>query len=629
MKRLLTAGLLVAALASPAGAAAQAEGPGILLSEARLDAAGRSLDAKLSVQGLPPGSGLDARSITATVAGRTLPITTEVAAVTAARTPRVLVVVDTSGSMAGEPMADAKQAVSEFVASAPSDIEIGLLGFSSEPRLLVAPTTKRSRVIGAVADLRAQGETSLYDAVLAGLQALGTEGDRRLVVLSDGADTRSAAALPQVLDRARSSGVVVDAVGFKTDEAVTDVLKQVAASGRGKVRRAENASDLSTALAATAREYATALDVHVLLPDDLRGYTDLVVSATSPAGPLSATTTLALPGETPASSESWWGTRTALLAGLLSLAAGLLLGSLVLLPNGRRDRRRVQEVLGRYTTAPAPAKEDLRTASPVTRTALAVAGKVVEKRNLQDRFNRRLERAAIAMTPAEWLLMQAGVAVVLTLLLVLLGGNPAVALLLGVVVAVVVPRLVLAVRGSRRRSAFEDKLPDTLQTTAASLAAGYSLAQALDGVVREGSEPMATEIGRALAESRLGVPVETTLQGVADRMDSTDFAWVVMAIRVQREVGGNLAGILTTVCATMRERAGLRRQVRALTAEGRLSAYLLLALPLCLAGYMLLVRREYIEPLYTTGMGLAMIAVALVMMIVGSVVMNRIVKVEV
>jgi tight adherence protein B len=168
-----------------------------------------------------------------------------------------------------------------------------------------------------------------------------------------------------------------------------------------------------------------------------------------------------------------------------------------------------------------------------------------------------------------------------------------------------------------------------LQMTAGSLSAGYSHAPARDGVVREGTEPMAAEIGRALAESRLGIPVEDTLEQVAERMGSKDFGWVVMAIRVQREVGGNLAGILTTVSSTMRERAMLRRHVRGLSAEGRLSAYILIGLPVFLALYMLTLRREYIQPMYTTPLGIAFIAAALVLLGIGSFWMSRMVKVEV
>ena len=126
--------------------------------------------------------------------------------------------------------------------------------------------------------------------------------------------------------------------------------------------------------------------------------------------------------------------------------------------------------------------------------------------------------------------------------------------------------------GQAQVSSSPAQLPDTLQLLAGSLAAGYSLPQAVDTVVRESDGPMAVELNRALVEARLGVPIEDALETVARRMNSVDFAWVVMAIRIQREVGGNLAEVLTNVAATMRERERLRRQVEVLSAEGRLSA---------------------------------------------------------
>jgi tight adherence protein B len=306
----------------------------------------------------------------------------------------------------------------------------------------------------------------------------------------------------------------------------------------------------------------------------------------------------------------------------------LLLVTVALLGGGRqRQRRRLHRLLHRYTTA-APQVEATAPAA-VTRSLLQVADRVAARRGVQDKLALALDRAAVTMTPGEWLLMQAGLLCAGVLVVVATGGNLLAALLVGGLLGCIAPGRVLASRGRRRQKRFEVALPDMLQMTAGSLSAGYSLAQALDGVVREGSEPMATELGRALAESRLGIPVETTLEAVATRMASRDFAWVVMAIRVQREVGGNLAGILTTVSTTMRERAMLRRHVRGLSAEGRLSAYILIGLPCFLALYMLTLRRSFIQPLYTTGIGIAMITVALLLLAIGSLLMSRMVKVEV
>ena len=148
-------------------------------------------------------------------------------------------------------------------------------------------------------------------------------------------------------------------------------------------------------------------------------------------------------------------------------------------------------------------------------------------------------------------------------------------------------------------------------------------------MVRESSGPMAVELNKAIVEARLGVPIEDALDTVARRMDSVDFEWVVMAIRIQREVGGNLAEVLNNVAATMRERERLRRQVDVLSAEGRLSAVILGALPLLFVVYLILVRPEYIGVLVTNPLGIAMIVVGVILLIAGAFWLRKVVTVEV
>ena len=144
-----------------------------------------------------------------------------------------------------------------------------------------------------------------------------------------------------------------------------------------------------------------------------------------------------------------------------------------------------------------------------------------------------------------------------------------------------------------------------------------------------GSEPIASEFNRALIETRLGVSIEDALEGVGTRMRSVDFDWVVMAIRIQREVGGNLAEVLTTVAATLRERDRLRRQVRVLSAEGRLSAWILGGLPPLFFLYLLLVRQEYIRILWTDPIGVVLIVFLLVDLTVGVFWLRKVIQVEV
>jgi tight adherence protein B len=187
----------------------------------------------------------------------------------------------------------------------------------------------------------------------------------------------------------------------------------------------------------------------------------------------------------------------------------------------------------------------------------------------------------------------------------------------------------LRVKQSRRCRGFAEQLPDTLQVVASSLRSGFSLPQALAAAQEGGAQPMASELGRALAAARIGIALEDELEQVAHRMRSEDWRLVVMAIRIQRSVGGSLAEVLDTTSKTLRERAAVMRQVRALSAEGRLSAYVLLALPIGVGLFLLAVRRSYVEVLWTTTPGVVMLGLAAIGMAIGTWWMFKVAKVEV
>jgi tight adherence protein B len=254
---------------------------------------------------------------------------------------------------------------------------------------------------------------------------------------------------------------------------------------------------------------------------------------------------------------------------------------------------------------------------------------MAQKRDLEAGLARRLEAAGVPLRAGEWILIHIGVAVGLSIAMLLVSGGAIIPTVLGLGLGLGLPWLYLAVKESRRTTAFLSQLPDTLQLLAGSLSAGFSMPQAMDTVVREGQQPITGEFNRALVEARLGVPIEDALEGVAERMQSKDFGWVVMAIKIQREVGGNLAELLTTVAATLRERDRLRRQVKVLSAEGRLSAWILGLLPPVFAGYLVLTRPDYLKPLVTTAMGLLFVGFGIVLLVVGALWMRKAVTVEV
>jgi Flp pilus assembly protein TadB len=210
-----------------------------------------------------------------------------------------------------------------------------------------------------------------------------------------------------------------------------------------------------------------------------------------------------------------------------------------------------------------------------------------------------------------------------------LTGSVIIGVLVGALAGWLGMRMLLSFLIRRRRRAFADQLPDLLQLLASSLRSGFSLLQALDAVVREAGQPAGGEFGRALAEGRLGADLEDCLETIADRMGSEDLRWTVMAIRIQRGIGGNLAEVLSTTVTTIRERGYLRRQVQALSADGRLSAYILIALPVVIGGCLFLARRSYMRPLYTTHMGEVMLVGAIVLEAIGTALMRQIIKVEV
>jgi tight adherence protein B len=234
----------------------------------------------------------------------------------------------------------------------------------------------------------------------------------------------------------------------------------------------------------------------------------------------------------------------------------------------------------------------------------------------------------MSLKSAEWLLMHGGIALGGALVGTLLGAGNIVLGILFFVLGIIGPWVYLSVKKSRRLRAFNSSLADTLQLMSGSLSAGLSLAQSIDTIVREGAEPITTEFKRVVIETRLGVTLEDSLEGVAERMESQDFHWVVMAIRIQREVGGNLAELLTTVAATLRERDYLRRHVKALSAEGRLSTYILGGLPPGFLLYLTVTKPDYTMAMYTRPIGWVMCAAMALLLGVGVFWMSKVSKVD-
>lgn len=546
----------------------------------------------------------------------------------------VVMVVDTSGSMASD-IAVARRAALAYSRSLPEDVQAGLITFADKPRLVVKPTTNRAALAEALSGMKAAGSTSLYDAVRLGvstLDSLGKSAQRRLVVLSDGGDTSSTTSLDGATNLLSTKNVVADVVAFRYGSTDTSAVRQLAETEGGRVLTAQDAPQLSAAFTEIARQFTERALVTVDVPREFSGKSVvLTVTVSSDGVSFSASQGVTFPGGLGWWIPWWpdWSWQLWMVAGLTFTTVMLL--TLLLFGVGRRDDfgQRVLEQIAQY----GPGRKTTDQAQPqegaLARTAVGWTENVLRSRGWEEKVAERLDLAGLTMRPAEWTLLRVCASVVVAGLLILLGINFFLGVLLGGLLGWVGTLLFVSIRISRRRAAFADQLPDVLQLVAGSLQSGFSLSQALDSVVRENTQPAAGEVSRALAETRIGVELESALDRVALRMASDDLKWIVMAIRIQREVGGNLAEVLRTTVTTMRERAQTRRQVRALSAEGRLSAYVLIGLPFAMAAYFMVTRAEYIRPLYTTGLGLLMLAGSVVFMALGSFWMSRLVKVEV
>ncbi|MEQ6901162.1 type II secretion system F family protein [Nocardioides sp. YIM 152588] len=317
-----------------------------------------------------------------------------------------------------------------------------------------------------------------------------------------------------------------------------------------------------------------------------------------------------------------------LYAGTAVLGLGALVVAVLLVP-GRPTPMSVDERISAYAAASGAAGSH-RSAPSARRPARTLAAGVLQRnRSLDARLTRLLTAAGSEMNSAEWLVAHVGVALGGGALGLLVGRGSAVVALLFVAAGAVLPSAYLRWRATQRARAFNAALPETLQLMAGALSVGMSLGQAVDVIVREGPDPIASEFKRVQVETRIGVSLEDALESVALRFESKDFAWVVMAIRIQRQVGGNLAQLLTTVADTMRERDYLRRQVHSLAAEGKYSAYILTALPVGFFTFQLVTNRSYLEPLFTDPVGIAMLVGSAFWLALGVFWMSRMIRVEV
>lgn len=291
----------------------------------------------------------------------------------------------------------------------------------------------------------------------------------------------------------------------------------------------------------------------------------------------------------------------------------------------------VAVLIPRTPTVPLDRRRPFRTEadSQLTRfagSAVQSVDRVLAKRNLRY-FNREtLENAGLRLSQAEFILLILVGAFVGALIGLVVAG-PLLAILM-VIAAPFVGHLVLGFLAGKRRGKFDEQLGDTLQLLSGSLRAGHSILRAIDAAANESQAPTSEEMRRIVSETSLGRDLLVSLNDTADRMKSEDFVWISQAIQINREVGGNLAEVLDQVNETIRERSEIKGHIKALAAEGKFSAYILMALPVGIVVMLSLVNPGYMNKMFTNPLGWIMIVASIILMTVGGLWMRKIINLK-
>jgi len=537
----------------------------------------------------------------------------------------VVIAVDTSEAM--DPvMADIRDGVTAVVEGLPADVPVGIVTFADRFVPLRALTTDRERVLAAIDELQAQGESVLWNGIQGAAGMLDTDADPEaqptVVVITGSGSFGSLTTASNAVGTLRNAGAPVYAIGLEGDRLDTGGLEDVVARAGGQLVTTPDSEQLDELGAAAAQtieqQYVLAYDPPT--GDDAGAVADIQLSvgdATTAATFVRGSETIKpadlFPQVVAGNGDGLLQSDLAKYIGVLLIlfAAGLAAFSLIMLT--QQDDSHLTNVLQPYAEGFLDETvSDLDEDNGLAKTALIqraveMTEDFAERQGFLSGVEAKLERADMPLRAAEALFFYgAMVGVVGLLSMVLTRSLVGTALFTGL--AIMLPSAAVNFKAKRRLKKFNAQLPDMLSLLSGTLRAGYSLMQGVEAVSREVEDPIGYELRRVVTESRLGRPLEESLDAAAERMGSADFRWAVMAIGIQREVGGNLAELLMTVADTMVARERLRRDVDALTAEGKVSAMVLGFLPIGLGAAMWVINPEYIGVLFSERLGNIMLA---------------------
>lgn len=240
----------------------------------------------------------------------------------------------------------------------------------------------------------------------------------------------------------------------------------------------------------------------------------------------------------------------------------------------------------------------------------------------------KMQQAGIPLLGTEFVLLMVMSAIIAAAVGIILSDRWHVGIMAAVMV-VALEYIYILLRIERRAASFTNQLGDCLMMIANALRAGFSFLQAIELISKEMEPPVSEEFKHVVRDVGLGTPVERALTEMDRRVGSSDFSLVVTAVLIQQQVGGDLARILDTISETIQDRIRMRREVKVLTSQGRMSGWILVLLPIAVGLFMTSMNPGYLDPLFHDSVGRIILAITIVMEIIGAVVINRIVDIDV
>jgi tight adherence protein B len=617
-----------------AGAQNDEDAPTAAVVVDHVDARGADVTVDGSVTGADPAS------VEVTAAGDAVELSS-VDVVGDGVSNEVVAVLDNAESLGNATVQLSKQSLDALLPGDGPVSTLGVVTTGGSATVEVGPTASVGRVEQGLSEIDPVGASATWDGLTRAAELLedrsdGAVGTIVAIVASPpvgdpGAASRASSAMQR-------AGVRLDVVAMERGVDLGMLGAMVEDLG-GSVQVVASDEEIAGAVDTVATSLAGRFSATFAALDGVDGLVAMTVSAGDAATELAYSAGVDRTGSAalaPVADAGGGGLLTSpvmkwLIILLGAIAAGLLVWAVasLVMPNSNDLTSRLEVYDESFGAEPDPdLVEDSSVTVPILQRAVDFTGDLAERRGVLDKVESMLERANLPLRAPEAMFFTAALALVLVVLSFFVTGNILVALIVAGFAAVV-PGAVLNFLIRKRQKAFRAQLPDMLTLLAGTLKAGYSIGQGFESVSTEVDDPMGRELRRVVTETRLGRSLEESLEAVAERLESEDFGWAVMAIRIQREVGGNLAELLLTVADTMTQRERLRREVSTLTAEGRISAIIIGALPPVLAAVMFVLNPEYIKELFSPGLGYMLIGAALVMMAIGFAWMKKTITIEV